>query len=422
MKFFQTLLFVALPCAVFAQSNYHEGYVVKNNGDTLKGYIDAHEWSQNPRSINFKKNESDRQAVNFSPQAVKAFGLTGADTYIAYNGLISMDKNRFPDLPFAVDTTKKSDTIFLKQLVTGKYLKLFYHQDAVKTRFFVAETDTQPVELKYYQYYDSANQLEIKAFYKGQLTFYINKYMPGNAKLARDADEAKFNQADLEKIVLAINGDTAQAKKSAYIRFFIGGGINNIKSRLQDYEPIGVFTQVGPVTEVAVYPETISKYSTTISPRIDLGIDLFNNPNVQKLIFRAEMSLSYNNPRFEYIKYGGGTTNITETYSFDQYSATLTPQLVLNLYNKDNFKLFLNGGVGVNFSSYSNTMLSKGSASDLSSIWMNFPVGAGIVINKKIELSFTYALPESLLNDVSSTFNVTSQYMCFGVKYLFSAQ
>ena len=421
MKLYLTLLLAALPCLIFAQSNYHEGYVIKSNGDTLKGFIDYREWEKNPRSIDFKIKQDDRQVLKFNPQTTREFQVAGADTYVAYKGMISMDKNRFPNLSLGLDTSSKADTVFLKQLVKGKNLALFYHQDAVKTRFFIAETNAQPVELKYLQYYDSANQLEEKALYKGQLRFYINKFTPDNRKLTQDADDAKFEQTNLEKIVLAINGDTAQAKKSTYFRFFVGGGINNIKSRLQDYESIGVFTQVGPVTEVAVYPETISKYSTTISPRIDFGIDLFNNPNVQKFIFRAEMSLSYNNPRFEYIKYGSGTSNITETYSFDQYSATLAPQLILNLYNKDNFKLYLSGGLGVNFSSYGNTMLSKGSASDLSSVWLNFPLGAGMVINKKVEFSLTYALPESLLNDFAGTFNVSSQYMCFGVKYLFGA-
>src|ERR1700758_771886 len=121
MKLFFTAVFVAIAAVVFAQSNYHPGIVIKNSSDTLKGYIDYREWEQNPKVINFKLNKDDRQVLQFDPHAIKEFEISGMETYVTYQGIISMDKTSFPDLPLASDTSKKLDTIFLKQVIKGKY-------------------------------------------------------------------------------------------------------------------------------------------------------------------------------------------------------------------------------------------------------------------------------------------------------------
>jgi hypothetical protein len=65
MKLLSILLLVALPTAIFAQTNFHQGYVVKTNGDTVKGYIDYREWGQNPLSIDFRTNKDDKQTQQF---------------------------------------------------------------------------------------------------------------------------------------------------------------------------------------------------------------------------------------------------------------------------------------------------------------------------------------------------------------------
>jgi len=404
---------------IFAQNNYREGYVIKNNGDTLKGLIGYHQWDLNPRSIDFKITKNDRQTLHFNPETIKKFQVND-EAYVAYKGTISMDKNKFPNLPLGLDTSKNIDTIFLKQVVKGKNLALFYHRDAVKTRFFIAEKNVTPVELKYSQYYDSANQLTVKAFYQGQLLFYINKYAPGNGKLARDAGEARFDEADLEKIVSAVNGENMPVKKESHYRFFLGGGLSEIKSNYQDNVSVAVYTLVGPLTEEESHNEKISKFSTTISPHLDFGIDLFTNPEVQKFIYRTEISFSYNSPKFQYIvAVLADKTNIVKTYSFDQYSTTLTPQAILNLYNKDHLKIYIDGGIGFNFSVYSNEHLSKGTKDDLQSFWLNIPVQAGIVFNKRLELSLSYAVPAYMVNFFGSS-GISNEHASVGLRFLFN--
>jgi len=420
MKLLYTVLLVALSSAVFAQSNYHEGYVLKNSGDTLKGFINYREWAQCPLSIDFKINKDDKQALKFNPHTIKEFQINGMGTYFTYKGVISMDRTKFPDLPLTLDTNKKQDTIFLKQVSKGQYLTVFYHEDAVKTRFFIAETGALPVELKYAQYYITNDQVHINDEYKKQLAFYAGKYAPGNSILSQKIENCAFNESDIEKIISLINGNTSVTKTKAIFRFFVGGGLNKTTTHLQDDEErIAVQVTEFTITNTVINRQSISKYSTTPAPRLNLGVDLFTNPDVQKLVFRAELSLSYANPRFDYtVYYQPDDSNITATTSFSQYSATLTPQLIFNFYNSTSFKAYVDLGLGLNFSVYNNTKIYNATKSDLKSYWTNLPVQLGIVLNKNIELSVSYTGYVDYTS-FAEGYGIRSQTMGFGVRYLF---
>src|SRR5258708_31187958 len=126
MKILYLFLLLALPSVIFAQSNYYKGYVIKNNGDTLKGFINYHEWDQSPKTIDFRINKDDKQTLLFNPKAIKGFEITEMETYISYAGIISMNKMKLDDLPNKLDTSKRQDTIFLRPLATGLYLTLYY--------------------------------------------------------------------------------------------------------------------------------------------------------------------------------------------------------------------------------------------------------------------------------------------------------
>lgn len=424
MRLLYIVLLLALPTAIFAQSNYHDGYVLKNNGDTLKGFINYREWDQCPKSIDFKINKEDRQTLKFDPHMIKSFQINGMETYVTYKGIISMDRTKFPDLPIGLDTTKKQDTIFLKQITTGKYLSLFYHQDGIKIRLFIAASNEQPLELKYLQYYSAQNQVVSGGNYKSQLSYYINRIGRESNKLTRLIEDASYNQSDFEKIVSEANGDglnTKSSQKKVSFRFFAGARINHTKNNLNDdRSSISSSVLVGPIREVTVSPQKISAFSSTQSPEIDLGIDLFPNKNVQQFIFRAELSLWYAKPRFQYLVYDASINdNDLSTTFFSQYTATLTPQVLFNFYNKDSFKIYIDGGIGLNFSSYSNGKLRVGTVNDFDSFWPNFPVQAGVIIAKKLDFSVTYTGYTAYTN-FADNYGLRNSSISVGVKYLFS--
>lgn len=420
MKVFYTLLIIFFPAIIFAQSNYQPGYILQNNGDTLKGYINYREWDQNPKVIDFKNAPGDEQATQFTPLNVKGFGVNGLETYITYKGLLSMNRTNFSSLPEHMDTTRKMASVFLKQLVTGKYFTLYSSYDDVKTRFLIAEKGSTPLELKYYEYFNDTHDIVRSATYKGQLTFYFGKYYPGKNHLSDRIEYAKYDYSDLESLINEANNEKGDVTKKTSVRFFAGLALASTK------------VYVNNINEID------GRQSLTVStPKINLGIDLFGNPNVQKFIFRMELSLSYINPHFKYdidphysIK---STTNVD--YTFNQYTAGLTPQVLFNLYNKANLKIYIDGGVGFNLSVYSNQKLLlknttiynavTNSETDkpyrLNGFWPVFPAQAGVILNNTLEFYVTYISNSNLTasSNATSSLRASSQAINVGAKYLF---
>ena len=64
------------------------------------------------------------------------------------------------------------------------------------------------------------------------------------------------------------------------------------------------------------------------------------------------------------------------------------PQLIFNVYNTNKFKVYIDGGFGLHRISYSNggyALLTDGYSSGF-----YVPLQAGVVINKKFEISIAY--------------------------------
>jgi hypothetical protein len=412
--FYYFLLACIFPLTVSAQANYHTGWVLKNNGDTLKGYINYREWNLSPKSVEFKTDKNDTKILTFTPQTIKAFAIDGMDNYITYYEMISMDKTRFPDLPANIDTSKKRDTVFLKQVATGKYLTLYYNADEIKARYFTAEANSAPVELIYHEYYVNANQTMSKPFYKGQLLIYVSKYSPQNKDLLYKINNSKYDRTSLLYIINGFNGEQnhhATGKGAAPIRFFVGLAVNSTKNQV--YDP-----------DISYNNEN----SNTIAPKLNFGIDIFGNPNVQQVVFRAELSFTYTTAKFDFPTTATSYNDQEFIYSFNQYNFAFTPQILFNIYNEDNFKFYLDGGFAVNFSTYSNNMLvaianSKGAANTvnnpytLEGSWINIPFQAGVVLNKKVEFYVSYSLASPITTYVG--FHISDQFSSLGVKYLF---
>jgi hypothetical protein len=399
MRLFYTLLILSLPSLLFAQSNYHEGYVVKNNGDTLKGYINYREWERSPKSIEFKISKTEKAVQEFTPQTIREFEITGMEYYLSYSGIISTDKTHFPDIPYGLDTSKEQKTVFLKRLVTGNHLTLYNNNDDVKTRFFIAENKNGISELEYHQYYSDERDVIEKTWYRRQLIIYINKFTVDNTSLMQDISRSRYAQTDLEEIINKVNGSSAKADKNKIktkgTRLFAGIGLNYTQAQ---------FDYAGYLSE-----------SDMVSPRLNFGTDIFVNPNVQQVVLRAELSFSYINAKFV-LPYG-------QVYTFNQYTASITPQILFNFYNSDTFKAYVDGGISFNFSGYSNNQITAPTTSnvvkkpfDLEPYWANFPLQTGIIVNKKIEAYFSYTGFAAYTKYAG--LSAANRSICLGVKYL----
>jgi hypothetical protein len=412
MKNLKKLLFALflLPLFSIAQSNYRPGAVVNLKGDTIRGFIDYQEWESNPASISFKTTLNEA-IQHFTPAEISFFNIAQLEAYRSYNGRISMDITNVNHLSRGRDTSFTVANIFLKIEQDGKNLVLYSYTDNLKERFFVAEkTDNKPVELinRYYYSSDVGSKTVTEETFKGQLIYLSSKYDSNTDALRAKIENTNYDDQSLIKIVNAINHTTVQAShKKSSISFYAGisSGISHITPPAND----GINTY-----------KDIS-YDNSYLPRVSLGINIFTNPEVGKLIFRGEIGLQANAFKTyfyqTYDKDGGPKSYFT----VNQFTASFVPQVLYNIYNTDKFKFYLEAGISFNVSKYSDNKHYYATYNYLNynyveyaTSWWTFPLTAGVTLNKKIGIFVTYT-PSSNIADNLYTYHSTQ----LGVTYTF---
>jgi len=417
-------LLLLIPLFSLAQSNYKPGYVVNLKGDTLRGLINYHEWDRNPKDIRFKKGSGDGNTENFSIKDAAAFAVTGQEYYERFILPVSQDPLDLAKLGAKTAVPYITDTVFLKVINKGKYLTLYGYVDDIKPRFYLMGAgEAYPQELGYHAYYnaDESSTVKYDYGYRTQLQQAAEKYNMATGQMIGQITRANYTEAELVKIVQTINGNSSPqftTEKLSGTRWFAGVGINYsklefVKTKSTDFES----------------DKTVSKNS--IFPRLAAGADIFINKSTQSLILRVELSFTANQYKVS-IADNDNTPSSTSTLDFKQYNPSITPQIIYNLYNKDELKIFVGAGASLNFSLYNHyayiTKYDNSSFQDvvqnnypeLNKFWIAVPLRTGMVLNKKLEINICYTPPASILNDnVSSLLqgHITSYQA--GVNYFF---
>lgn len=416
MKQFYTIsLLFLLPFFCFPQNTYKPGYVTTLKGDTIHGFIDYREWGSNPNSITFRASISDSKKRIFSPEEISYFSVNDIESYQSYTGKISMDMIDPDRLSTGRDSSFKIATVFLKVLQKGDRLTVYSFADAVKTRFFVKENSgPSPVELVYKVYYNNGKSIEDNTYLK-QLLAIGQKYNVWNDSFQWDIDHANYTKPGILNITGKINGIAKgfydkQNRDQKDFDLFIGFALNSTTTK-----PAATYQQAGGVTY------------TSVLPAASFGINFFVNPTTRKLIFRGEIILAENQYKSTYVN--KVEPYIPLKYSYNQFAVAFAPQAIYNIYNADNFKVYLDFGVALTLSNYSNEVfgsqdgktpvnnISTYNPSDFSTYSTVILFKAGVQLNKKIGLFAAYQGASSVSNDVYFQLNYTSIQL--GVNYFF---
>ena len=413
MKCLKTLLIlIAFPAFLFAQSNYKPGYIVKLDGDTVKGLIDYREWETNPGKIFFKNNQQD-QTQSCTPENTAAFGITGLDYYEGHVVSISRSSTDVNKISIKTDTDSQVyiDTVFLHVLEKGKNLTLFEYADKIKTRYYIGEAgqSAQPEELVYQVYYATDNStVQYNERYRTQLLYEAQKANMNTDDVQRMIFRARYYNDDLSSVIRKINGNSntqTSSSKQFGTRWFAGAGI-----------VINNMTFTGDIQ----YPN-----NSNVSPRASFGLDLFTNKSTQKVFIRIELSVSSDQHDF---KDSYQQTELKMT----QFTLSITPQLYYNFYNSTNLKVFAAAGLPFNFSGYPTryyttlggiyaSPVKENDFPDYHKIWEAGVIKAGIVLNEKIEIYAGYS-PSTTLTDNYTQFSGTLVSCEAGINYLFGAK
>ncbi|WP_293741798.1 outer membrane beta-barrel protein [uncultured Pedobacter sp.] len=409
MKRFSLLLQLLLPIISFAQSNFKRGYIVNNNKDTIFGFIDYREQINNPISMTFKRTVSDDANV-FGLKDLLGFEVEGMVSFKKYVVTISLSKTNKEDLSIGIDTSNKIDAVFLKVLQSGENITLFSYQDNIKLRYYVLEKgNATPVELIRNLYYDPHNNSVslVQNKYINQIQELLRRF-----NLTRSESELKylkFYNSDLIKMATFINNNKERPKFSS-ARFFVGTGVSISQARYKGTNELNSADARG---------------NTSIMPMASVGVDLFFNPAVRKLIFRTE--LSFLTGKYNLSVTSAEAAKALITHEFNQSVINLTPQLVYNFYNTDKIKVFGGIGLGLNLASYNKNQRTRLNTLNgetfsmaevkLEKFYFSFPINAGVVLNKRVEFRLGASVPEAISDYLG--FKLEIQRYKLGVRYLF---
>ena len=404
-----------LPFFAHAQSNYKPGYLVNLKNDTLKGFIDYREWEKNPTSFNFKNTTDSKEPTKYSVINAAAFGINNLISYQRSIVDVSMGNVEVSSLSAGIDSTYKTDTVFLKVITRGKYVSLFYFTDALKTRFYIEDKKTQQVkELNYYVYLDNENNSSIKTVnsFRSQLQTLALAYQPNNNKLVDHIQRTDYSEIGLKSVINDLNGGAVsktETKGLSATRFFAGVGVSSNKI---------TFTTVG-----GPFPAGYSKTSTV--PTISGGAEIILNKNTQKVILRAEIKLGSNEFKFA----SSTPTDLVSANNLDlkQFNASFAPQVIYNFYSGSKLKTFIGAGLSINLSFYNNynylktyndgQVVALNKYPNFNKAWFNMPLKAGVLISNRVEIFGTYYLSASIVS--SNSYSANEKVIAGGVNILF---
>jgi len=421
MKVFYHLFSLAffLPFLALAQSNYKPGYVVTLKGDTLRGFIEYHEWNSNPESISFKKVLSEKPQ-KYTPVEIQYFGIDDLAMYKRYSGPISTDVVNTDHLTTGKDTSFRLGVVFLKILQKGNNLALYSYNDDFKTRYFIADAPTfSPKELIYHIYEGNDASGIAKTFldetYLKQLNTLAIKYNMLSDDLTHLLQKADYQRPSLMLIVSKINNISNEDFKKRYddkiAGYFYGGIAAN-------------FVTTSPANH-SLYQQAGGKSYSSILPAAKFGINLFANPNTQKLAFRFEFVFALAKYKSVYDNTYAPYVNIT--YGYTSLAVALSPQIVYNFYQTRLLKIY--GGAGVDLTKYTyfnkeyknnadgSTVLSAANPFGFVSFNMPIALKAGIIINNKFDIYADYLFAGHLFDDYG--FRLNANTFRAGVNYIF---
>jgi len=411
-----TLALLVMPFALLAQSNYKPGYIVTPKGDTVKGFVDYREWDANPEAITFRKT-TDGQSMKYGINDIAAFGVDKLETFVRYTGKISTNAVAADkvgtDAEAAGDTSSKVATVFLKVVEKGPIITLYSYKDDIKIRFYVGTAPGYiPAELIY-----RLTRTNTERTYQKQLSAIAFTNNELNDGLIAIIARSEYSEDNILDIVSRINHvSKAEFNKTHYngpaIGFFAG------------VEMSAATTSSGAGS---AYTTGGGTSYTSVGPQASLGIILYANPATRALQFRLEVSGAQNKFRSLYtlktIPY-----KPTEV-SLDFTAISVSPQVIYNLYNADNFKAFI--GVGAIFShfSYSNayfgTQNHDGSEADIAKnepFYFNTSDNA-MLAKAGVQIGHHLVIYGAIQGNMSLTqndyFALSSGYKQVGINYLF---
>ncbi len=200
-------LFLLILQPVFSQENFVPGYLIRLNGDTLRGFVDYRNWSSNPDQIFFRQSPGAPKSA-FTPLSILGFSVLDED----YTGAIvetEISSANINNFGHERELQIQTDTTFLQIMVKGAKSISYYRTSTGKEQFYVRQGPSWEllVYKKYLQYQDGQTLIGENKKFVGQLTIYLRDCPELQLKI----NQTGYQKNSLENLFLAYYKCTGSA-------------------------------------------------------------------------------------------------------------------------------------------------------------------------------------------------------------------
>ncbi|MGB8490043.1 MAG: hypothetical protein WCE64_03215 [Bacteroidales bacterium] len=187
------VVWILYSCFSYSQENFLPGFLIDNNGDTLKGFVDYRNWAINPRKVDFKSTATS-SPTTYIPTDLKEFSVKD-ENYVS--GIVKVENSPVEEtrLDYDSKTNITLDTIFLQTLYKGKKGLYYYMNNNGRVNFYVNRVDGFDllVYKKYFIRQGTTTYIQSRSDYIGQLKLFFNDCPAIRTKI----DNTSYDQRDL---------------------------------------------------------------------------------------------------------------------------------------------------------------------------------------------------------------------------------
>ncbi len=379
------VFFAAIPFTSFAQKNFQPGYYLNLRGDTVRGQVDDRRWSGSPQKINFRQN-GENQTISLDEML--GFGIDGDDQYV--RRVVSRSTRPVDVVKLKHPFTDSNITapLLLRRVVDGRWS--LYYANVEKPLFFLQVGKDSLEELQYIvrDYGEYARFSE----------HFIFRRQIQDKRIAAGADSLMpillerlaYNEKELAKYIRSLNGSTSDTIRTRrVVRFFIGAGVASNKLRMEGKFAINIKDM---------------NARSTFSPVIQAGVDVSELRNLQRFMFRVELTaFQFNVHHTGNYWYALTGTDTHIDYELNMLNIQPSMSLMYHFLVFKKQKFYAGGALGSNFTSYQknkmkvtgpypNASATAEPAFDFRRNWTQVFARAGWIQSDRFELGLRYSL------------------------------
>ena len=166
---------------LFGQKNFKQGAIIKTNGDTIEGWINPIKTVGSPILIYYNASQ-EGGTLEYFPGDILGFTV-GDESYVSSAVTVEGSPFQLEELPASPDLKWRTDTAFVKRVISGPKSLYHYRDQKGKDHYFISNNDSLET-LVYKKYIKRIQRLGFQRSYdtiienkkyKGQLALYLQE-------------------------------------------------------------------------------------------------------------------------------------------------------------------------------------------------------------------------------------------------------